>query len=160
MSVTDGADGVTGDQAHASAFAIQVELSTRVGLRPLSRSEGVLSEALASLHSLFGTVRAAVQDWNRRGDQNEQTLRIAEELLNGVLRPFLDRWYPLLRAYEDAAEPGEALVDREARWEHAEQFRQDLDALSEPLTRINRELAEITGADLEPPLPSTNRSED
>ena len=150
--------GAAAEGPLAVAFAIQVELSTRVGCRSLGRSEGILREALASLYSLFTTVRGALHPGAFGvGEDAERVRRTAEELLENVLRPFLDRWHPLLAAHEDTRANGEAMVDHEGRWEYAEEFRAELAALAEPLNRINRQLGDITGADLEPPLVSRDQ---
>lgn len=151
--------GVAAEGPSAVAFAIQVELSTRVGFRSLGRSEGVLREALASLYFLFTTVRDSLGLVEPGTDEDSVRVRhCAEELLEGVLRPFLDLWHPRLAAHEATRGRGEAMVDHESRWEYAEDFRAALAELAVPLRRINVKLADITGADLEPPL-STQHSE-
>ncbi|MBB6174874.1 hypothetical protein HNR23_004934 [Nocardiopsis mwathae] len=160
MAQSSGRPGTAADRAHSAAFAIQIELSTRIGARRLGDSEGILREALTSLRLVSETVQEVIGELQEPdlvaggGDADADRVRAcARRLDDVVLRPFLDRWDPLLAEHERLRPPGGTLVAHEARWAQAQEFRSALRDLSEPLIRINRELADITGADLEPPLP-------
>jgi|SRR5690606_2406988 len=160
MAVTEGPADAGYGQAATAAFEIQVQLSTRVGCRTLGRSEGILREALYSLHSMFEIVRDVLETRDlagaaAAGDRDAAAvLECADELLEGALRPFLDRWHPLLAAYEGRRPEGRSVVEHEGRWERAEEFRAALRDLGDRLTEVNRKLAGISGTDLEPPLPA------
>jgi hypothetical protein len=71
-----------------AAFDLQVELVTRVGVQPLPDGEVSLREALSSLYAIFQTTRGALHSYGR---QTSVAHTIREELLNHVLRPFLNR---------------------------------------------------------------------
>ena len=133
-----------------AAWAIQIELSTRVGPGRLPHDCGLVREELACLHSLFTTTRASLSPIGLGAEQKaDQVHQVAERLREQVLRPFLNRWHPLLAAHEATRFEGEAMADHEARWEHNGRFRAELAALAVPLGQINAELSEITGGDLE-----------
>ncbi|GAB3479541.1 hypothetical protein [Nocardiopsis coralliicola] len=151
--------GGPAEEARTAAFALQVELSTRIGLSLLRDAEGILSEAFASLESvqatamqtraeLSGALESAAQG---TGDLAERVRDRARALSDDVLGPFLDRWRPRFAALEEQRPTGRTLVDHETAWQDADAFRAALRELAEPLHAINTALADITGADLEPP---------
>lgn len=155
MAVNAGHAGTSAeaDAERSAAFAIQIQLSTRVGARTLGRDEGILREALTSLHAMFAITRGVLAEYDLAVGRPAQLRTLTERMLDEVLRPFLDRWHPALTAYEEQRGDGVDPVAHERAWVERAQFRTELRALAGPLTEINEALAEISGTDLEPGLP-------
>ena len=78
-----------------AAWELYVELATRVALQPLDEGEGLLREALTSLHAVFAAARHVLisggPDLARplKNATDYSFGRIAIAVLNGCLRPFL-----------------------------------------------------------------------
>lgn len=114
-------------ERHA-AWELCVELSTRVPVIPLRADEGLLSEALRSLSTLFGSVR----DILRRNGPSVAASRAGElsfavlagHLLNHELRPLLAYWHPLLDNWMAARPPDVGSREHEVRFEHAALLRE------------------------------------
>jgi hypothetical protein len=139
-----------------AAFDIQVELVTRIGIQELAPDSGSLCEALASLYALFDFTRTTLRQYSisladrsaAAAEQGGPTVHtLADELLNGILRPFTSRWHPLLAAHEAQRPEGVSPLDHERAWSQAAVVRAELSELRTPLLRIAGELAEISGAD-------------
>ncbi len=116
-----------------ASWELYVELITRVAAVELQSDEGLLREALLSLHSLFGITRDILKrygpDLARPKASGDLSLgHIAVAVLNGALRPFLARWHPVLSAYEEKNVSGLARWEHEKHWEHSASFRAALAA--------------------------------
>ncbi|MDS1272239.1 toll/interleukin-1 receptor domain-containing protein [Lipingzhangella sp. LS1_29] len=139
------------DMDRMAAFEIQMQLVTRVGIQRLGEHGGILREALGSLHTLLELSRdimrryniALSDPWHSRGSDVEQ---LVDELINDVLRPFLERWHPALAEHEASRPAGTGAYAHECAWPQATQLRAELDALHDPLSRIARDLGEISGS--------------
>jgi hypothetical protein len=135
-----------------AAWELYVELVTRISVADLRSDEGILREALTSLHSLFGTTREILRrygpDVAMAGEPGEITFgRLAVAVLNGALRPALSRWHPQLAAYE-AIRPAEAdPVQYERAWPRAEELRTELNEVRKVLTGLARTLGQVSGVD-------------
>ena len=82
-----------------------VELVTRISVVELKPHEGLLSEALSSLYTLFDTTREILKRYGPtvaqpKGEAGLSFGYLAVEILNRVLRPVLAYWHPLLLDYE------------------------------------------------------------
>src|SRR6185369_2037993 len=100
-----------------------VELVTRVSIQPLGDTEGVLREALSSLHALFGETRRILRDHGPDVARPEKKKllsfgAIAVDVLNVWLRPFLATWHPLLSTHEGQRRPGVSHYESELTWSH------------------------------------------
>jgi hypothetical protein len=134
----------------AAAWEVVVELVTRVPVIPLREDEGLLEEALGSLHSLFGEVRAILR---RHGPQlashqpGELSFAIlAGVLLNQVLRPTLAYWHTRLSAHVDGRDPAvETRLQRERSWDELAALQRALDELRAVLVQFARCFAEASG---------------
>ncbi|QWF80358.1 hypothetical protein [Amycolatopsis sp. CA-230715] len=136
------------DDDRALAWALHVELASRVTAVELRPGEGLLSEALDSLHSVFATARTALAGHVPPvgvGPESVQGLVI--RMLNGGIRPFLTRWHPRLAHYRGLRAPGVSELEHEQAWEHDDQFRAELAELQVLLRDIARRFAELAGAD-------------
>lgn len=121
---------VDADQQSA-AWEIYVELVTRVAVVELGDDQGTLREALSSLHTLFGTIRAILR---RRGpavarapgEEPSEVSVLAMAILNDVLRPLLADWHPRLLAHESRCPSGLSATEHERAWARNDEMRQAL----------------------------------
>jgi hypothetical protein len=120
----------------AAAFRVQVELAHRVPVRPLGG--GGLREAISSLHSIFSFTREQLRECGP--DSSQRFGEVAERLMEDVLRPFLSKWHPALRRFEDSRLPADS-----RSWDPTAELRAALQALREPLLEIIRDLSRISG---------------
>lgn len=136
---------VNRDQRKA-AWEMYVELVTRISTLPLADDQGLLSEALESLHVIFNETRRILRDYGpeiaRPPKKNHYSFgAIAVDVLNHWLRPFLSTWHPRLAEYEQA-QPGPGPRD-ERQWPHARALRNDLRELQSRLTAYADLLAQV-----------------
>lgn len=108
---------------------LYMELTNRVVVQSLNRGDGereeatgLLREALSSLHASLLMVRETLKelpanDPAGQGIAFELALR---SLINDVFRPYLSRWHPRLKAWEDSGLP-------ESIWPLADLCREDLE---------------------------------
>lgn len=134
-----------GEMERMAAFDLQVELATRVGLQPLPDGEGSLREALSSLYVVFQTARNVLRTY---GPPISAVHTIAEDLLNHILRPFLNRWHAALTLHEGTRPPQTSPAHHETTWPQAPNLRQELAALQPPLQTITRRLSDLSGSPL------------
>jgi hypothetical protein len=123
------------DRAQQEAsWELYVELITRISVQPLRPDEGLLSEALSSIYSLFAETRRILK---AHGPRVARPLpggtlslgKIAVEVLNVRLRPFLAKWHPLLQAYETNRPPSVSSLEHENAWPHAAKLRAEIEEL-------------------------------
>jgi hypothetical protein len=122
----------------AAAWEIYVELVTRIAVVELGDGQGMLREALASLHSLFGTIRAILRRHGpavARADGSEasEVSVLAMAILNDVLRPLLADWHPQLLAHESRCPDGLSAAEHEREWTRNDEMR---DALAQARGRL------------------------
>ncbi|MEU2588278.1 hypothetical protein ABZ612_36610 [Streptomyces avermitilis] len=114
---------VVNNDARQVAWQLFIESVTRVSVQRLNDDEGLLREAMTSLYGLFATTRETLKV-SRPSTQVSAGLTVealAVNFLNAELRPFLSKWHPRLRAFE------ETHPDRpECQWPQAAQCRADL----------------------------------
>jgi hypothetical protein len=95
---------VVNNEARQVAWKLYVETVTRVSTQPLTDEEGFIREALTSLYGLFATTRDTLKESRPSvpvsGGQTVEHLAVT--MLNHELRPFLSKWHPRLRAFEQA----------------------------------------------------------
>jgi hypothetical protein len=117
----------------ATAWAVYVELSTRIGITQLGAGTGNLREALNSLHDLFLYTRSALHgagpEITRRPPEMDISLaEILLALLNRTLRPMLTSWHPLLLLHEQSRPEGVSPQQHENDWGLAPRFQEALDS--------------------------------
>jgi hypothetical protein len=131
-----------------AAWALYIELVTRISVEPMPFDEGVLREALSSLYSLFSTTRAVLREAGPDVGISRATLGgIAIAVLNNGLRPFLSYWHPNLEAWEALRAPVTSPKDHEIRWSEQERLRKELERLRSDLKQYADALAVIAGVD-------------
>ncbi len=141
-----------------AAWSLYVELVTRVAVEPLGERQGVLREALASLHSLFGSTRTVLREFGPDVGASPQSVGgIAIEVLNKGLRPFLTTWHPRLQLWEAKKAEGKSAKAHEDDWPEAERLRQGLEELRANLAQYADALGQIAGV-VRPDSPPTTKS--
>ena len=147
------------DTQRAAAWELYVELTTRIATVPLTPEEGLLREAMSSLHALFGTTREVLRRYGPsvgkpRPGSSLSVGFIAVNVLNAGVRPFLAKWHPELSRWEQQPHDGVGVADHERAWPHAVSVRADLAALQRTLNQYAKTLEDGLGVSrslLEPP---------
>ncbi len=135
-----------------AAWEMYVELITRIAVVELRDDEGLLREALSSLHALFGVTREILR---RHGPGVARSKKpsdlsfgyVAVAVLNLVLRPMLAKWHPLLSDYEARRVAPTSSWEHEKNWEHATELRAELRKVRGHLTAYAEILAEVAGVE-------------
>jgi len=133
-----------------AAWSLYVELVTRIAIQPLEaeQNQGLLREALLSLHSLFRTTREILKEAGPDiGASHESVGRIAITVLNRGLRPFLSKWHPLLQTWETQRPATLSPKEHEKNWPQEAQLRSELELLRQNLEEYAIALAYIAGVD-------------
>jgi hypothetical protein len=126
------------------AWSLYVELITRIALQPLRADEGLLREALTSLHSLFGSTRQTLKEAGPTLRVSPRSVGgIAINVLNQGLRPFLAKWHPRLEEWEANRPENTSRRHHEHAWPQASQLRQELEQLQNDLKQYAEQLAKI-----------------
>jgi hypothetical protein len=138
------------DSERRAAWEMYVELVTRISVAELDPEEGLLREALSSLHSLFSTTRKILREYGPsvaqpKGKDSLSFGYLAVVILNTVLRPVLAKWHPLLLDYENAREMSVSPFEHERRWDRYEELRQELNKVRGVLTEYAELLAKVAG---------------
>jgi hypothetical protein len=130
-----------------AAWALYVELVTRVAVQPLDENHGLLREALASLYSLFAITRTILRECGSEIANGPESLGpIAIEVLNKGLRPFLAEWHPRLESWEARRKEGTSKFDHEREWADFKEMRKALAATQAEMRIYADMLAKISGA--------------
>lgn len=131
-----------------AAWALYVELVTRITVELLQSDEGLLREALNSLYSMFAITRQILREAGPDvGISHNSVGGIAIAVLNRGLRPFLSKWHPLLQAWEVQCPPTTSPKEHEKNWSLEAQMRQELLLLGKELEKYTTALAEIIGVE-------------
>jgi hypothetical protein len=139
---------VPDDAERQAAWELYIELITRIAVVPLGAGEGMLREALTSLHSMFSVTREILRRHGpgiapRDEEKRLSVAYLAVAVLNGWLRPLLTAWHPRLRSHE-AAKPADLTAEWwEDRWECAEQLRQEIERVRSGLIDYARQLGNV-----------------
>ena len=80
------------EEDKAAAWALYVELLTRITTQPLNDDEGDEVAALESIHSLFAITREILKQYGRKC---REFTGIAIVILNEKIRPFAAKWHKL-----------------------------------------------------------------
>lgn len=111
-----------------AAWALYIELLTRITTQPLPTEHGDEETALDSVYSLFEITRAVIKE---HGRDCINFTKIAIVVLNQVVRPFTAKWHR-----KSVAGDFENETERAA-------FREELAALQVELRKYSRMLADI-----------------
>ncbi len=131
-------------RAREAAWALFVELSTRVATQPIDLDEGLVREALDSLHELVAKARDVLRASGPRAGASDGSVgAVALAVLNGAVRPFLSRWHPLLAAWEEHRPVGKSARDHERAWELEAKCRGELEKLRRGLVTYAKTLGTL-----------------
>lgn len=149
------------DAAQQVAWELYVELVTRVAVAELRAGQGLLREALTSLHSLFATTRAILRRhgpgvMRAAGAEPSEVYGQAMAVLNDVLRPLLSEWHPRLLDHESQRPAGLSAAEHERAWEWNDELREALARSRVRLDEHARRLAAAAGV-AHPLLPRSTR---
>ena len=113
-----------------AAWALYIELLTRITTQPLPTEQGWVDEktALDSVYSLFAITREVIKE---QGPDCINFTKIAIVVLNQVIRPFTAKWHRKSLAGDFEQESERAA------------FREELAALQVELRKYSRMLADI-----------------
>jgi hypothetical protein len=143
-----GAEWEADPTERKAAWAIYVELVTRIAVEDLGEDEGVLREALNSLYALFGITRQILREAGPEvGASRESVGGIAIAVLNKGLRPFLSKWHPMLQRWESQRPTNLSTQEHERQWEGEQELRAALKNLNTGMRQYADVLAAIVGVD-------------
>jgi hypothetical protein len=143
-----GAEWVADETERKAAWSLYVELVTRITVQSLEADQGLLREALNSLHSMFAITRQILREAGPDvGISSASVGGIAIAVLNKGLRPFLSKWHPLLQTWEAQKPPTISPKDHEKNWSLEPQMRQELLLLGKGLEQYAEALSEIVGVE-------------
>ncbi len=145
---------VPSNEERLAAWELYIELVTRISVAKLETGQGILREALDSLHSLFATTRRVLRKHGPsiavpKGKGNTSLGKLAVIILNYQLRPLLSEWHPRLQDYESTRGAAVSITAHEDGWEHNSELRKTLDETREILIAYADLLAEVAKV---PPL--------
>jgi hypothetical protein len=120
------------DEDKAAAWALYIELLTRITTQPLPAEDGDEETALKSVYSLFPLTREIIK---ANGRHCIEFTKIAIVILNQIVRPFTAKWHKraLAGAFKN---PPECM-----------QFRAELAALQVKLRTYTKMLADMAGVE-------------
>ena len=131
-----------------AAWALYVELVTRIAVQSIEVDQGIIREAVNSLYSLFGTTREILKEAGPDvGASRESVGGIAITVLNKGLRPFLSKWHPLLQVWEAKRPIDISPKEHEQNWSEEPKLRSELARLREDLEQYANALARIAGVE-------------
>ena len=146
-----GGTWVPGDQERVAAWEMYVELVTRVSVVELKPTDGLVREALSSLHSLFDTTRTILRSHGpdvavAQSGSVVSFGHLAVTVLNQIVRPFLAEWHPRLCEYEARRPDGTSQQAWEQAWDKNAEVRGALNDVRTSLISYTGILGEICGA--------------
>jgi hypothetical protein len=121
------------DKQRSAAWELYIELITRVAVQPLGVGEGLVQEALNSLHDLFGETRRILRAHGPEVALPKKKAmlsfgQLAVDLLNRALRPYLAKWHPALQSHEITRPAGISPDAHERAWPLIDKCRRELEA--------------------------------
>lgn len=138
------------DVERRAAWQLYVELNTRIATQPLKASEGLLREALSSLHAVFGITREILKEAGPVVAQGRESLGFyAMEILNQILRPILAKWHPALSDWENQRPTDISSSEHEKKWKHAQDLRREIERTRKNLVGYCAALALLAGVSSE-----------
>lgn len=131
-----------------AAWSLYVELVTRITVQSLEADQGLLREALNSIHTMFAITRQILREAGPDvGISSKSVGGIAIAVLNKGLRPFLSKWHPLLQTWEAQKPLTTSPKEHEKNWSLEPQMRQELLLLGKDLEQYAEALEKIVGVE-------------
>ena len=130
-----------------AAWALYVELVTRVPVAPVDAEHGSMREVLESIYALFGETRRVLREAGPRTAGGSGSFApLAIGVLNDGLRPFLTKWHSRLASHEDTRETTVTVMEHERTWPERTAWSEELDELANNLRQYADELLKLSGA--------------
>jgi hypothetical protein len=130
-----------------AAWAMYVELATRIATQELDLEVGLLREALDSLHALFEVTRKILRKEGARVGRDQSSVGgMSILVLNAGIRPFLTKWHPRLADWESHRDPHTSALTHERAWKDEAKCRGELAKLQRGLFKYAEALGKIAGA--------------
>lgn len=127
-----------------TAWALYVELSTRVAIEPIDRDNGSLREALTSIYHLFGAMRVILRESGAGVGRKKSSLgQMAIVVMNSGLRPYLTEWHNKLKQHESVCPAGTSPFQWERQWTLIDEFYRAMDDLKSNLEAYRTQLCII-----------------
>ena len=129
------------DTQRTAGWHILVELESRIATQPMRSDEGLLSEALTSLYTLFDFIRTELKSippppaMNGQRQNADTVQSIGLRVLNTDLRPFLAKWHPKLSKWQKEHE-----TESEENWPEQQSCREELEKTRAALEQEARKL--------------------
>lgn len=141
-------DFVANEAERRAAWALYVELATRIATRPFDEDRGLMRNVLSSLYTIFGLTRQILREAGPDVAHGPNSFGVlAVEVLNKGISPFT-MWHQPLAEYEkNCLEDVDALTYEKA-WAHYETMKADLLKLQKQMEIYAHVLAEIAGAEV------------
>lgn len=137
-----------------AAWALYIELATRIAGVRLEPGTGSAREALNSLYSIFDTTRNVLRDAGFGAAKGPDSVGpLAIQVLNKGLRPFLVEWHTKLSAFEKAQARAQierfggntTVVIDESEWDEQAAFYDALERNRQDMLEYVDALARIAG---------------
>jgi hypothetical protein len=141
------------ENEQSAAWELYVELITRISVAELKSDEGLLREALSSMHAIFAITRDILKKHGAsiarpKGDSYISFGYLAVAVLNTVLRPVLSKWHPILLDYEQKKPNNFSIIEHERSWEKNKELREILNRTRFILIQYSDLLAQVADVPL------------
>jgi hypothetical protein len=141
------------ENEQSAAWELYVELITRISVAELKSDEGLLREALSSMHSIFAIARDILKKHGAsiarpKGDSYISFGYLAVAVLNTVLRPVVSKWHPILLDYEHKKPHDVSSMEHERSWEKNKELRETLNQTRFILIQYSDLLAQVADVPL------------
>jgi hypothetical protein len=138
------------EKEECAAWELYIELITRISVAELKSDEGLLREALSSMHTIFSITRDILKKYGAsiakpKGDNHISFGYLAVAILNNVLRPLLSKWHPILLDYEQRKANDISITEHERKWEKNRELREALNGTRFVLIQYSDLLAQVAG---------------
>ena len=130
-----------------AAWALYVELTTRVASQQFNAESGLMREVLTSLYSLFSLTRQILRDSGPDVAYGPNSFGpLAIDILTKGIAPFTTKWHQKLKIHESNNLNNLTALEHERSWEQFDQMRKELEGLQKDMRRYADILSEIAGA--------------
>src|SRR5262245_58417403 len=130
-----------------AAWALYVELTTRIAVQPFNVETGSMRSALESLYTVFTLTRQILRDAGPDVAESQSSFGpLAIEILTQGIAPFTAKWHHRLQAHESLRSSGMSALEHERSWEHFDLMLKELEKMQREMRRYTDILAEIAGA--------------
>jgi hypothetical protein len=131
-----------------AAWAMYVEISTRIASQPFNMETGRLRAVLNSLYSLFDFTRHVLRDAGSDVAHGPQSLGpIAIRFLTEVIAPFTTKWNETLAAHEHMRPEGQGEMAHEREWTYFQNCVDELIELQAKVSAYKTALSELSFAE-------------